>query len=181
LRKSLGKEARLCFAGHALMDNRHGLISDVCLTPSVGVTESEAGPGAGGPGSGASGFDPRVSVATRAITQAGLSMPCSRSASLRMWPSMRLTSPPAWRGHTGVLPAIGPVRSCVNASSSSLVGAKNRRRSAQDAAARCQAQQAADVPDWLGLQLGTRQSNVPDHRIGVLRKFVPRRSEHAKA
>jgi len=42
LRKSLGKEARLCFAGHALMDNRHGLISDVCLTPSVGVTESEA-------------------------------------------------------------------------------------------------------------------------------------------
>jgi hypothetical protein len=24
------------------MDNRHGLISDVCLTPSVGVTESEA-------------------------------------------------------------------------------------------------------------------------------------------
>ncbi len=42
LRKSLGKEAKLCFAGHALMDNRHGLISDVCLTPSVGVTESEA-------------------------------------------------------------------------------------------------------------------------------------------
>jgi hypothetical protein len=30
------------FAGHALMDNRHGLISDVCLTASVGVTESEA-------------------------------------------------------------------------------------------------------------------------------------------
>ena len=42
LRKSLGKEAKLCFAGHALMDNRHGLISDVSVTPSVGVTESEA-------------------------------------------------------------------------------------------------------------------------------------------
>jgi len=42
LRKALGKEAKLCFAGHALMDNRHGLISDVCLTPSVGVTEPEA-------------------------------------------------------------------------------------------------------------------------------------------
>ena len=42
LRKALGKEAKLCFAGHALMDNRHGLISDVCVTPSVGVTESEA-------------------------------------------------------------------------------------------------------------------------------------------
>ena len=42
LRKSLGKEAKLCFAGHALMDNRHGLISEVGLTPSGGVTESEA-------------------------------------------------------------------------------------------------------------------------------------------
>ena len=42
MRKSLGKEAKLCFAGHALMDNRHGLITDVCLTQSVGVTESEA-------------------------------------------------------------------------------------------------------------------------------------------
>lgn len=42
LRKALGKEAKLCFAGHALMDNRHGLISDACVTPSVGVSESEA-------------------------------------------------------------------------------------------------------------------------------------------
>ena len=42
LRKALGKEAKLCFAGHALMDNRHGLISEVSLTPSVGVTESQA-------------------------------------------------------------------------------------------------------------------------------------------
>jgi hypothetical protein len=42
LRKALGKEAKLCFAGHAPMDNRHGLISDVCLTASVGVTESAA-------------------------------------------------------------------------------------------------------------------------------------------
>jgi transposase len=41
-RKGLGKEAKLCFAGHALMDNRHGLITDVSITPSVGVSESEA-------------------------------------------------------------------------------------------------------------------------------------------
>lgn len=41
-RKGPGKEAKLCFAGHALMDNRHGLISDVALTPSVGVSEPEA-------------------------------------------------------------------------------------------------------------------------------------------
>jgi transposase len=42
LRKGPGKEAKLCFAGHALMDNRHGLISDVTLTPAVGVSEPEA-------------------------------------------------------------------------------------------------------------------------------------------
>jgi transposase len=42
LRKGLGKEAKLCFAGHALMDNRHGLITDVTLTPAVGVTEPDA-------------------------------------------------------------------------------------------------------------------------------------------
>ena len=42
LRKGPGKEAKLCFAGHALMDNRHGLMTDVALTPSVGVTEPQA-------------------------------------------------------------------------------------------------------------------------------------------
>lgn len=41
-RKAVGKEAKLCFAGHALMDNRHGLITDVTVTASVGVTEPEA-------------------------------------------------------------------------------------------------------------------------------------------
>jgi transposase len=41
-RKSLGKEAKLCFAGHALMDNRHGLITDVSVTASVGVSEPDA-------------------------------------------------------------------------------------------------------------------------------------------
>jgi transposase len=42
LRKGLGKEAKLCFAGHALMDNRHGLMTDVTLTSAVGVTEPDA-------------------------------------------------------------------------------------------------------------------------------------------
>jgi transposase len=42
LRKGQGKEAKLCFAAHQLMDNRHGLISDSTLTQSVGTTEPEA-------------------------------------------------------------------------------------------------------------------------------------------
>ena len=41
LRKGPGKEAKLCFAAHAAMENRHGLCIDLQVTPSVGVTESE--------------------------------------------------------------------------------------------------------------------------------------------
>jgi transposase len=36
LRKGRGKEAKLCFLGHALMENRHGLIVDACLTEATG-------------------------------------------------------------------------------------------------------------------------------------------------
>ncbi len=42
LRKGLGKESKLCYGGHALMDNRHGLCVDMKVTPSVGVTEAQA-------------------------------------------------------------------------------------------------------------------------------------------
>lgn len=40
LRKGPGKEAKLCFAGHAVMENRTGLCVHFQVTPSVGVTES---------------------------------------------------------------------------------------------------------------------------------------------
>jgi transposase len=39
LRKGRGKEAKLCFLGHALMENRHGLIVDACLTEANGHAE----------------------------------------------------------------------------------------------------------------------------------------------
>lgn len=42
LRKGAGKEARLCFAGHAAMENRHGLCVHFEVRPSVGESESEA-------------------------------------------------------------------------------------------------------------------------------------------
>lgn len=41
-RKGLGREARLCFAGHVLMENRNGLVVDVALTPATGRAEREA-------------------------------------------------------------------------------------------------------------------------------------------
>ena len=41
-RKSFGTESKLCFAGHILMDNRHGLAVDVELTQATGSSEREA-------------------------------------------------------------------------------------------------------------------------------------------
>jgi hypothetical protein len=41
LKKGEGKEAKLCFTGHAVMENRHGFCVSFELTPSVGVTESQ--------------------------------------------------------------------------------------------------------------------------------------------
>ena len=38
-RKGQGMEARLCFMGHALMENRNGLIVDACLTGADGHAE----------------------------------------------------------------------------------------------------------------------------------------------
>lgn len=38
-RKGAGMEARLCFIGHTLMENRSGLIVDACLTPADGHAE----------------------------------------------------------------------------------------------------------------------------------------------
>lgn len=41
-RKGRGKETKLCFAGHVLMENRNGLVVDVDLTPATGRAEREA-------------------------------------------------------------------------------------------------------------------------------------------
>ncbi len=38
-RKGRGKEAKLCFMGHVLMENRNGLLVDACLTPADGHAE----------------------------------------------------------------------------------------------------------------------------------------------
>jgi IS5 family transposase len=42
-RKGFGKEAKLCYAGHVLAENRHGLIVEAELTPASGTAEREAG------------------------------------------------------------------------------------------------------------------------------------------
>jgi IS5 family transposase len=41
-RKGKGKETKLCFMGHGLMENHHGLIVDACLTQANGHAERVA-------------------------------------------------------------------------------------------------------------------------------------------
>ena len=40
-RKGTGKEAKLCFSGHVLMENRHGLCVDLQIAPATGTAERE--------------------------------------------------------------------------------------------------------------------------------------------
>jgi transposase len=42
-RKGGGKEARLCYAGHVLTENRNGLVVEVAVTEATGTAEGEAG------------------------------------------------------------------------------------------------------------------------------------------
>ena len=41
-RKGPGREARLAYLGHVLLDNRHGLVANVCVTAATGTAEREA-------------------------------------------------------------------------------------------------------------------------------------------
>jgi transposase len=63
-RKAKGHEAKLCYMGHALMDNRHGLVADTRLTQATGTAEREAAEAmlneqAGGTVGGDKAFDTR--------------------------------------------------------------------------------------------------------------------------
>ena len=41
-RKGDGREATLAYAGHVLLDNRHGLVANVCVTAATGTAERDA-------------------------------------------------------------------------------------------------------------------------------------------
>lgn len=41
-RKAAGREAKLAYIGHLLMENRHGLVVDARLTPATGTAEPQA-------------------------------------------------------------------------------------------------------------------------------------------
>ena len=70
-RKGAGREAKLSYAGHVLLDNRHGLVANVCATAATGTAERDAAQllldASAPPGSTVGGdknFDVRAFVAT---------------------------------------------------------------------------------------------------------------------
>ncbi len=74
-RKGQGKEAKLWYTGHALLDNRHGLVANVCATAATGTAERDAALlllgalGHGGTVGGDKGFDvPSFVAGARALT-----------------------------------------------------------------------------------------------------------------
>ncbi len=42
MKKTGGAEARLCYLGHLMTENRHGLIVDTRVTPATGTGERDA-------------------------------------------------------------------------------------------------------------------------------------------
>jgi hypothetical protein len=42
MRKGPGKEAKLCYGAHALMENRNGLLIDLLVSQATGSSEREA-------------------------------------------------------------------------------------------------------------------------------------------
>ena len=65
-RKGQGKEAKLAYLGHVLLDNRHGLVANVCATAATGT----GGAGGGAAAAGARRRARRPSAATRTTTSA---------------------------------------------------------------------------------------------------------------
>jgi hypothetical protein len=75
-KKGKGEEAKLCFMGHGLMENRHGLLVDACLTFADGHAERGAALHMVEPLAG--GRDGSRSAPTRPTTRKILSTSCAR-------------------------------------------------------------------------------------------------------
>ncbi len=118
LRKSAGQEARLCFMGHALMENRNGLVVDACLTRADGHAERVAAlamiePRADRPGRITLGAD-KGWAPTRDMTRRTSSTSCGRCVWSHTWRPR-----PRARQSTGARPAIPAMRrACASANGS---------------------------------------------------------------
>ena len=77
-RQGKGKEAKLAYLGHVLLDNRQGLVANVCATHATGTAEREAAAvvlAASAPPGSTVGADKGYDVASFVATVRGLAVP----------------------------------------------------------------------------------------------------------
>ena len=77
-RQGKGKEATLAYLGHVLLDNRQGLVANVCATHATGTAEREAAAvvlAASAPPGSTVGADKGYDVASFVATVRGLAVP----------------------------------------------------------------------------------------------------------
>ena len=91
-RKGKGKEAKLVFMAHALMENRNGLLVDFLVSDATGTAERDAVPVLLDEAR-ERGFHPRPSARTRATTRGVAWGPCAPAGSPRTWRNTRAGAP----------------------------------------------------------------------------------------
>jgi transposase len=104
MRKGKGKEARLVFMGHALMENRHGLLVDFQVSQATGTAERDMVPKLLDEAKERQ-FPPGRSVGTRATTRVTAWPTCASDRSLRTWPGTRASGAAPSTGRPPVTPA----------------------------------------------------------------------------
>ena len=161
LRKGLGKEARLCFMGHALMENRNGLIVGAVTTTATGHAERWAAltliePHADTP-------QPVTLGADKGMTAPILSPRCATRRSLR---TLRSTLAPGARRLTTASPPIPATRSpsaSANGSRRPSAGPRRWRACASCGTAGCSRSIGNSPSQWPP----TTSSACPNYSPGV--------------
>ena len=119
-RKGQGKEAKLCFMGHALMENRNGLIVGATATRASGHAERLAAQHLIEPHANRPGASPWAG--TRASTRRTLSPRCARSTSPRTWHRTTTGGARPLTAAPRAIPAMRSACASANASRKPLAG-----------------------------------------------------------
>jgi hypothetical protein len=102
--KGKGKEARLVLMGHALMENRHGLLVDFQVTHATGTAERDLVPNLLDEAKGRR-FHPRPSAGTRATTPVTAWRTCGIGGSPRTSPGTPADDAAPSTGGPSAIPA----------------------------------------------------------------------------
>jgi transposase len=122
LKKGEGKEAKLCYTGHAVMENRHGFSSQLRSDALGGGDRKPGGLGAARSIWKTRGLARRRWGPTKTTTTGPLWPAAGPKASNRMWPPSRIARWPVWTGARPAARATRSARPSASAPNKSLGG-----------------------------------------------------------